>query len=140
MGAIAASCTGQNIAADKVPSVILNTLKASFANATDVEWEKHQKIYEAEFDINDTTDVSVRIDEAGRIVMQKKEMPVTEVPSSILNALTKAYPDYMLDDASRIEQNGAIYYQVELDGKNKKDLHLVWNENGIEEKNVKYWD
>src|SRR5688500_14090982 len=96
---IGSSCTGQNIAADKVPSIVLNALKAAHPNATDVEWEKHQKFYEAEFDINDSTDVSVRIDEAGKVVMQKQETPTARLPSGIINAIQQKYLEYVVDDA-----------------------------------------
>ena len=51
------SCSGQRISKDKVPSLVLNTLKAKYPLANDVDWEKQGNLYEAELDINDSTEI-----------------------------------------------------------------------------------
>lgn len=137
---ISASCSSQDISASNVPSVVLNTLKAKYPAAKGVEWEKHGNYYEAELDLNDTTDVTVRIDEAGTVLMQKQEISVQALPASIITVLQDQYKDYRIDDVDRIEKAGTVYYQVELDRKRKPDVKRVFTADGQEEKTLAYWD
>ena len=85
------SCSGQRISKDKVPSLVLNTLKAKYPLANDVDWEKQGNLYEAELDINDSTEISVRIDEAGKLIMQKQDAPESDLPSAIMMVIKNKY-------------------------------------------------
>lgn len=134
------SCNGQDISRDKVPSLVLNTLKAKYPVSNDVEWEKHGNLYEAEFDINDSIEVSALIDETGKMVMQKRDVPNSELSSAIRTVIQNQYKDYMIDDVEKIEKEGAVYYQVELKGTLKKEVNLIFSTDGIEEKSISYWD
>ena len=134
------SCSGQRISKDKVPSLVLNTLKAKYPLANDVDWEKQGNLYEAELDINDSTEISVRIDEAGKLIMQKQDVPDNDLSSAIMKVIKDKYKDYTIDDVEKIENNGAIYYQVELKGKGRKELNLVFSAEGREESTISYWD
>ena len=135
-----ASCKGQNIAKEKVPSLVSNTLKSKFPTSNDVDWVKHGNIYEAELDINDSTELSVRIDESGKVLMQKQDIAVSELSAKIIIAIQNQYPSYTVDDVEKIEKDGSIFYQVELKGKGKKELNLVFSTDGKEEENITYWD
>ena len=135
-----ASCKGQNIAKEKVPSLVSNTLKSKFPTSNDVDWVKHGNIYEAELDINDSTELSVRIDESGKVLMQKQDIAVSELSAKIIIAIQNQYPGYTVDDVEKIEKDGSIFYQVELKGKGKKELNLVFSTDGKEEENIAYWD
>lgn len=137
---ITASCNSQDIAASQVPSVVLNTLKTKYPAAKDVDWEKHNGYYEAELDINDSTDVTVHIDEAGKLIMWKQEIPVQELPAGVLAAVQSQYKDYRIDDVDQIEKDGTVYYQVELDRQWKRDLKRVYTAEGKDEKTIAYWD
>lgn len=137
---ISTSCSSQDISASKVPSVVLNTLKTKYPAARDVDWEKHNNYYEAELDLNDSTDVTVRIDDAGTLLMQKQEISVQELPNSIMTVIQNQYKDYRVDDVDRIEKAGAVYYQVELNRKLKRDLKRVFANDGREEKSIAYWE
>ena len=134
------SCSGQKISKEKVPSLVLNTLKAKYPLATDVDWKKQGNLYEAELDINDTTEISVRIDDAGKLIMHKQDVSSNDLTSGIMGILKNKYKDYSIDDIEKIESSSAIYYQVELKGKGKKKLNLVFSEEGREENNISYWD
>lgn len=137
---VVTACNNQNIQSHKVPSVVLNTLKAKYPVIQDVDWEKHNKFYEVEFDLNDSIEVTVRIDEAGKLVMQKQDIHVNELLATIIQTIQDKYNGYSIDDAERIEKDGLVYYQVELDGKGKKDLNLVFSAEGDNENNVSCWD
>jgi hypothetical protein len=135
-----ASCSSRRISRHKVPSVVLNTLQARYSNATNAQWEKDGILYEAEFDLNDGLEVTARIDETGKLLMEKQDVAVGELSREVLSVLQNLYKGYTIDDAEKVHKNGIVYYQIELDGKGKKDTHLVFSAMGKEEKNTPYWD
>lgn len=134
------SCSSQGIASSKVPSVVHNTLKAKYPIANNVDWEKYGNVYEAELDINDSVEISVRIDDSGNLLMQKQDVPNNDLSTGIKTVIQDHYKDHRLNEVEKIEKNGAVYYQVELKGKGKKEVNLVFSADGREEKSISYWD
>ena len=47
---------------------------------------------------------------------------------------------YKLDDADKIEMDGIVFYQVELEDPGKKEIALVFDQEGREQNNISYWD
>ena len=139
-GLFLASCGSQNIAADKVPSVVLNTVKTKYPVNDDVNWERHKENYEAEIDVNDSTETTLLIDGSGRLLKQKMDIRDTDLPGSVSSALTQRYPDHTIDDLEKLEIGGVYYYQLELNKKGSKELHVVFTTDGHEDKSVEYWD
>lgn len=122
------SCS-QDIAASKVPSVVLNTVQAKFGVANKIEWERKKDLYEAEFKI-DSLEYAVYIDPAGRLVMHKIDIKENELPAAVLTVIRTEYSGYKIDDAGKIDKEGVTYYQVELEGKGKKDIELIFSADG----------
>ena len=122
------SCS-QDIPADKVPSVVLNTVQTKFGSASKIEWEKKNNLYEAEFK-KDSTEYAVYIDSTGKLVVYKLDIIENELPSAVSALIRTGYVGYKIDDAGKIEKDGITYYQVELEGKGKKDLELVFSAEG----------
>ena len=122
------SCS-QDIPADKVPSVVLNTVQAKFGTAGKIEWEKKNNLYEAEFKL-DSIEYAVFIDPAGKLVMFKRDIKENELPAVVSTIISTEYSGYKIDDAEKVEIGGIIYYQVELEGKGKRDLELVFSADG----------
>lgn len=137
---MAAACGSQHIAHEKVPSVVLNTLKAQYPITNQVVWEKSHDVYEADVRINDTTEVTICIDEAGKLIMQKYDIPGAELPAQVVAAIQSRYKEYTIDEAERLERDGKTYYQVELDHTRRKDLNLVFLPDGNEDKKMYFWD
>ena len=133
-----ASCS-QDIAPSKVPSVVKNVVQAKYPAATNIDWEKKNNLFEAEIGV-DSSEVTVEIDQAGKIVRQKQDIVQNQLPAAILSAITSQYKDLAIDEVEKIEQGGTVYYQVELEAKGKKDVKVVFDGNGTLQKDVKYWD
>jgi uncharacterized membrane protein YkoI len=133
----AASSCGQNIPTSKVPSVVQNTVQTKFANAVKIEWERKEKLYEAEFKI-DKTEHSVLVDEAGTLISTKTDIEVARLPAEITAAIAKDYAGYTVDDAEKIDKDGVTYYQVELEGKGKEDKELIFTSTGETTKAISY--
>ena len=119
------SCS-QDIPPRKVPSVVLNTVQTKFVNASNIEWEKKKAFYEAEFKM-DSIEYAVYVDSAGKLIMYKMDSRQEELPAAVSAAIRTEYIGYKIDDVERIEKDGIIYYEIELDGKGKKDLELVFS-------------
>lgn len=134
------SCSTQDIPASKVPSVVLNTVVEKYPATNEVDWKKANKQYEAEVKLNDSTDITFLIDDAGRILKQKEDIDRAGIPTPILTVITNAYAGYGIDDAEKLTIGNTIYYQFELDGSGKKDVNLVFTAEGAVSNEIKYWD
>ena len=122
------SCS-QDIPNSKVPSVVLNTVQAKFGSANKIEWEKRNDLYEAEFK-RDSIEYAVYVDPAGKLVMYKMDIKENELPAAVSLIISTEYIGYKIDDAEKIEKDRVTYYQVELEGKGKKDLKLHFSADG----------
>ena len=122
------SCS-QDIPAAKVPSVVQNTVKLKFPNATDIEWEKKKDSYEAEFNISNI-EHCLHIDNAGIVLLHKQEINETELPVAVISAIQKNYNGYKIDDAKKVDKKGVICYEVELEAKGKKDVQAFFSPSG----------
>ena len=143
MAALTASCNSQDVAANKVPAVVINTLTAQYPNATSVEWEKVGADYEADFDADANRDVTVRIDASGNLLMQKSDMGFNELAERIKAVLQNEYKNFKVDEVEKVEKGGVVFYQVELDGKGLrgfKDKQLVFSADGRQDMNTPFWN
>ena len=142
-GALATSCNSQDIAVDKVPAVVINAVSTQFPDAVGTEWEKKNALYEADFDMPDGTEVTVQVDGSGKILMHKKDVVVTTLPAAIQTLIQNNYKDFTIEEVETVEKEGAVFYQVELDGKGLKglkDKKLVFGADGKEATSFTYWD
>ena len=133
-------CSGPEIAHHKVPSVVQNTLKAQYPITNKVVWEKDHDVYEADIRLNDSTEITIYIDETGRLIVQKYDIPVAELPAQVVATIRNNYHGYAIDEAERMERAGQTYYQVELQHKRRKDMNLVFLPDGNEDMKTYFWD
>ncbi len=135
--AISLTSCGQDIPASKVPSVVQNTVQSKFTGAVDIEWEKKKDFFEAEFDVANV-DYKAHIDAAGKLIVFKMDINIPELPGAVATAISTEHTGYDIDDAEKLEKDGTTYYQVELDGKGKKDLRLVYTIDGKYAQQIEY--
>ena len=106
----------QDIPQEQVPSLVLNAFQTKFSNATDVEWEKKGDLFKVEFEIG-SIDHDLWIDKTGNITKHKEEFPKTNLPKAISQKITTEFNGYRIYGVDKIESDGKIFYEVELDGK-----------------------
>ena len=140
MAGLLSACSNQEISSGKVPSVVLNAISQQYPVKEEVEWKKRGQLYEAEIDLNDSVDLTVQVNEAGKIIMRKQDIAVAELPDAVRTAIRTEYPDHTIDDAERMEKDGLVYYQVELNTSGTKEKNLVFSADGKEDKNTAFWD
>ncbi|SHM73519.1 Putative beta-lactamase-inhibitor-like, PepSY-like [Chitinophaga jiangningensis] len=135
--AFAGYATAQDIPASQVPVAIVKAFKLKFPRTSKVEWEMKGNLYEAEFKV-DRREYKALYDAAGKLQTYKREISPNELPAAVRNAIATQYKGFHIDDADRLEKNGKVYYQVDLDGK-PHDEHVVFNANGTVANDVAYW-
>lgn len=143
MAALTASCNSRDMAANKVPAVVINTLKAQYPNAAGVEWEKVGAHYEADFDTDAKTDVMVRIDASGNLLMQKSDLNFNDLADRIKAVLQNEYKNFNVDEVEKVEKGGVVFYQVELDGKGLRSFNekqLVFSADGRQDASLPFWN
>lgn len=128
-----------SIPATEVPSIALNSFKSKFPKAMKVEWEKVDAHYEAEFELGNI-EHAVQLTGDGKLIMQKKEIDVSNLPANINTLLKNNFSTYFTDEIEWVEKNGLAYYQVELESNGKPDKKLVLSANGSENTSIPYWD
>lgn len=128
----------RDISARDVPRPVMKAFNSTFPDASDVEWEKKGKEYEADFEIQNI-DYSARFSAQGNLVMQKNDVLVLDIPDAVNSTIENEYAGYHIDDVEKIEIEGREYFQVELDGK-MRDRKVVFSADGNKANTVKYWD
>ncbi len=123
------SCA-QNIHPSQAPAVVVNAFQQQYPKATDVEWEKKGVNYEVEFEVGVADkDHTVLIDPTGKMISHKQDISKTELPTAVLNAISKEFPEYKTDDVEKIEAAGITTYRLELK-KKPEEWKVVFDENG----------
>ncbi len=134
-----AAC-GQKTKTSDIPSVVQNTVTAKYQNPSGLKWEQKGNLYEADFKLNGM-DHTLEVDNTGKLVRSKIDITEKEIPAAILSTIQSTYKNYKLDDIEKVEINGVVYYQIELDITGEsKDVELVFDANGTLNKQQAYWD
>lgn len=128
----------RDIPARDVPKEVMDTFNSAFSDARDIDWEKKGKEYEADFEIQNV-DYSARFSADGDLIMQKQDITTSDIPEPVNAAIQKEYEGYYIDDVERIDKDGKVYFQVELDGK-MRDRKVVFSADGDKANKLKYWD
>lgn len=121
----------QDIPASQVPSLVTNSFKQQFADASDVEWEKEGENYKVEFDTGFfTDDHEAWYDKSGKLLRHEEEISGKELPEAVMATIKARYAGYKIDDVDKITENGKATYKVELDKYQSPDIDVVFDEGG----------
>jgi len=118
----------QELRADEVPSVVLNTFKQKFPKAVDVEWELKNQLYNVEFEIG-RIDHEAWISNTGSIVKHKWDIEANALPKEVSGSISRNYKGFRIDDAEKIEAGEKLLYKVELKTASREE-DVVFDQNG----------
>jgi len=118
----------QDIRANEVPSVVLNTFKQKFPKATDVEWELENKLYKVEFEIS-RKDHEAWISSEGSVVKHKQDLKATDLPKAVTASIAANYKGFRIDDVDKIETGANTLYKVELKT-SSQEQDVFFDQNG----------
>lgn len=122
----------------QIPSVVENTFKSQFPNATDVEWESYGDNFEVDFEVK-KIDHSARIDKTGNLLEYKYEIANSDLPLPIITVLKTEYSKKKWEDPEILITGKNSYYQLEIDGF-FNDKKIVLDSTGNKNDNIKLWN
>jgi hypothetical protein len=105
----------QEIKEKDVPATLLTTFKTAFPNAKDVEWKLKDGKYKVEFELNGL-DHFAKYGTDGKLIARGMKIRTSELPNAVTTAIKDAYAARMIDDAYRVDKDGAAFYLVKLKG------------------------
>ncbi len=120
------SAFAQDLKESEVPAPVKAAFAKLYPNVKDVDWEKENSNYEAEFEVN-KTESSVVFDAKGNLLETEIEINVSELPKSASEYVAKKYPKYKIAEASKIiDATGAVTYEAAVG-----DTDLIFDSNGL---------
>ena len=100
---------------DVTPPVKLAAkFKADFPQASDVEWEVADSVYEVEFDVK-FRDRKAYYDAEGHLLATVEEIYRSELPAVVKNAAEARYHKYHFEDIDRISRGTEVFYRIEME-------------------------
>ena len=125
--------TGQDVSQDQIPSVVANAFQTKFSKAADIEWERDGELYKCEFELG-RVDHHVWIDQSGNVKKHKEEIEKSDIPAVVMQKLKSDFKDYTVDDVDKIETDGKVYFEVDLESNNGDREVLVASDGTFVEK------
>ena len=134
--AIFSYAQAEDIPETQIPSAILNQFNSQFPDASNVEWEMKNGLYNAEFetgwfiDLGWNSDHEVWYNAANELVKHKEDISPDKLPESVNNRIKTDFNDYSIDDLKRIMDEGVVMYKMELNSSQQQDLDVVIDAKG----------
>src|SRR5687768_16182268 len=119
---------------NQIPREVLASFQSKFPNATDLKWEAKKELYKAEFKIGSRAN-DVWLDKTGAIKKHKQDFPKKELPEVIRKKVESDFSGFKIDDADKIEENGEVFYEVDIKGATEERKLLFTAAGVIKENN-----
>ncbi len=114
---------------EKVSTVVKKAFEQQFNTVSNVNWEKNDEFYFANFRLNDK-EVSVAYNEDGEVVGSSRILKNEELPMSVTMAIANKYNGYTLaKTATEINYDGHTSYYITV-GNEKQTLKLKCSGSG----------
>ena len=122
------SACAQKVQEKAVPEAVVKAFKAKYPTAKEVKWEKEMPNYEAEFEMKEVS-MSAIFNPAGNLMEVESKMSKKMLPKAILESIAKDYPGYEIEEAAKIETDGKVTYEAEVE-KGEKSTDLIFDADG----------
>ncbi len=126
------SAMAQDITQQEVPPPVLATFQSTFPQVTGLKWKKKDDVYKAAFKVGKRSH-DIWIDKSGSIKKHKEDFPKSQLPPAILDKIKSDFKEYQVDDADKIETDGKVLYQVDLESPSGKRKLLFTADGKIQE-------
>lgn len=136
--ALLISCDNDDYPYSEVPSVVLNSFRTQFPNATDVEFKKLDGHYEVEFETNQD-DAGAIIDSGGTVLEVRREVSWNDLPVEVRNNLDKEFGKKKIEDPEIITAGDQMFFQVQIK-RFLTDKKVVLDRRGKPNPSLDYWD
>ncbi|HDZ05482.1 hypothetical protein LCGC14_0071320 [marine sediment metagenome] len=119
----------QDINPNTVPANLRHNFEQSYPQASDVEWEMDGQAYKVEFDDN-WLEHEIWYTTDGKTAKMEEEIREADLPQTIKTAISNNYVGFKVDSIEKTTQNGASYYEVELEKGWSEEKDVVFDESG----------
>ncbi len=120
------SCKSPNTT--KVPEQVQKQLKTLYPKAEEVEWDKEDANFEANFEVDDV-EMSVIFDAKGKVVETETEIEKDALPVAVQDALAEDFSGYDIEEAAKIERDGKTTFEAQVE-KDETKLDAIYNADG----------
>ena len=115
----------QKCSAKDVPAPVMETFNKAYPNEKKCHWGKDSIDYQVSF-FTGKAPISVTYNAAGKRIITEMQMPVEDLPQSIIEYVQKNYQGEIFRDVAQItDAEGIITYEVEV-----KDMDLIFDAKG----------
>ena len=111
----------------EVPAAVMTAFNSTFPNSSDMKWKKKDNHYMVSFTMNNSNH-HAKIDQTGKVISKGMEIPLSQLPGPVTAGIQRDYPDYKIDKAFTVEENGTTNYKVSFEG--KEDRKIVYDASG----------
>ena len=118
----------QKLTESQAPANVMKTFKARYPSIHEAKWEKEDVNYESNFRIN-KLETSAIFDSEGNLIETETEIPKSSLPKAVSDAVVRDYADHKIEETAKIDKNGIITYEVEVE-KGEKSFDLIYDEKG----------
>jgi len=134
----AARAEEETVALDQVPKVVIDAIKAKFANAEILSATKEAEEDEVEYEITikqDGKKIDVTASAKGSIESLEKELDVVDLPKVVVDALNQKYPNASLKEVEAVYeiedgQEEFEYYEITIETADKKVVEVKVDQKG----------
>lgn len=127
LGLALTHANAQSVSVGEIPSLVQKSLQKNYG-IKDADWDREGANFEANFE-DKGKDVSVLFDAAGSVLETEREIARGELPKAVINALRVDYPDFKLEESAKIEANGVITYETEVE-RAEQTFDLIFDAQG----------
>lgn len=131
------SCDDDDYPFSEVPSVVLNSFRTEYPDATDAEFSKEGENYEVEFEIAGNDNAAL-INPSGNILKEKKEIPWDSIPAEVREKLDNEYGKKDIKDPELVRTGEEIHYQAEVE-RFLTDEKVVLDKTGKQDSGLDFW-
>jgi hypothetical protein len=96
------------------PASLQQKFYTDYPNASDVEWESANDLYEVEFEIW-FRDFKAIYHSDGTLLMTVEEIRSSQLPAVVKTAAETSFPKFGLEDATKIRRGTRTVYLVEME-------------------------
>ncbi len=122
----------QKIKSTEVPAAVKSAFEKQYPDVKDVDWEKEDSNYEAEFEVS-KIETSVVYDANGTLIETEVEIAVSALPQIAQDYVSKNYPKSKISEAAKITSaSDTVTYEAEVG-----ESDLIFDANGNFVKEVK---
>ncbi|MFD2163180.1 hypothetical protein ACFSJU_12310 [Paradesertivirga mongoliensis] len=118
---------GQAETQDTLPVAIRSDMTAKFANASAMEWTLADSIYTGTFTLDGQRHL-VEYTASGKLRLHRYDLAKADYPATVLALIKKDYASHKIDDIERVERDGVVTFEAELDG--SPDYLVVFDSTG----------